>query len=233
MAISLVQTATQVQVDATSLTSFNITINGTANSNVLTAFYSAYDALLFTVSSVSDGGNSWTTRTGTASGTDRTSGIISYASNITGGNRTVTIALGNTSPGSNRYITYGAQEWSGVATSSPEDTWDENSEIDITSSDVTAGPITTTEADDLLVGIATGNVTVTMSYGSPTSWTNSYRENDGFSHASYDVSYWLPGATQTTYSPQWSHANQSSRKGTAVVVALKPISGIPVAWVTA
>jgi len=233
MAIALVQTATQVQVDASSATSFNITITGTANGNALTACHSVYDAALFSISSVSDSGNSWTTRTGTASsGSDRTDGVLSHAANITGGSRTITIALSGTSGGSNRYITYGAQEWSGVATSAYEDTWDDNSEVDITSADVTAGPITTTDAGDVLVGIATANISLAMSYGSPTSWTNSYREDDGSLHATYDVAYWLPGSIQTTYSPQWSHTN-SATKGTAVVVALKPAGGISVAWFTA
>lgn len=223
---TLVQSSLQQRVDASGATSFNVTLTGTVAGNALVALFAVFDNnATWTVDTVGDAGNIWTTRVGYATAATRIAVVAATAVNITGGDRTITISLAGTSGAGGRYLTYGAQEWSGVATSAAEDTWDENSEVDISTLDVTAGPITTTDANDLLVGIAgTSNTDATMNWASPTSWTNSYRENDNNLHMGMDAGYWLPGAIQTTYSAGWTHDN-AANEGCAVMVALKPSAG--------
>jgi hypothetical protein len=229
MAIALAQSITQVQVDGSSATSFNLTINGTVGGNALVWVGAVYDSDGdYTITGITDSGNTWTVRNGVvSSAADRTYAAVGYAVNITGGNRTVTISLASTSAGANRYLTYGCFEFSGVATSTPEDTWDANDEVSIATNDLNAGPITTTDAGDLLVGaVAIFFTTSTnVNFASPTSWTNSYRENNPNAHASLDAGYWIPGSVKTTYTAQWVHDNEASREGCGVVVALKPAAG--------
>lgn len=224
MAIALVQTATQVNVAASSSTTPSITITGTTGGNALTAFCVVYDGnTTFTLTSVTDGGNTWVSRQGNATRpTDKVITSVAVAVDITGGDRTVAFNLSGTSGGSNRYYVLGCLEWSGVKTSSAEDTFDINEEIDTSgATDVSAGPITTTDAADVLVGLAGfHSVDTNLNLGSPTSWTNSYRQNDGNSYAGMDAGYWLPGAIQTTYTAQWSHDNNVNDLGVGVVVAL-------------
>jgi hypothetical protein len=223
---TLVQSATQVRVDASSATTFAVTLTGTGSGNALVGLYGIYDLnTTWDTSGVDDGGNAWTVRKATATRTNRVESVVAWAVNITGGSRTITLSITGESAGANRYLTYGAQEWSGVATSSAEDTWDENSEVDIAVSDITAGPITTTDSGALFVGAAVVTpVDATLNWASPTSWTNSYRENDNNAHQGVDAGYWLPGSTQASYSPQWTHDNATGDGG-AVVVALKADAG--------
>jgi hypothetical protein len=156
-------------------------------------------------------------------------GIVAHAVNITGGSRTVAFNMAGTSGGSNRYYTLGLMEFSGVATSSAEDTWDVNSEIDTSGTDVSGGPITTTDAGDLLVGVASiTGLDTAITFGSPASWTNKYRQNNSANPTGMDAGYWLPGSIQTTYTAQWSHDNSAGEKGAGVVVALKAAGGGPV-----
>jgi hypothetical protein len=221
--IALVQSATQVSVQASAASEATITINGTISGNCLVVYAAILDVDEdFTITSVTDGGNSWTFRSGICTETPtRSYVVIAYAVNITGGNRTISINLSGVS-GLFLYYEIGCQEWSGVATASPEDTFDSNDDIDCTSADVSAGPITTTISGDLLVGVAHANLgDTTMNFVQPTNWTNIYRENDSLNKVGMDGSYWLPGATQTGYTAQWSHDN-AAHEGTAVIVALKP-----------
>lgn len=234
MPIALVQTVTQVQVDASSATSFNLTVPSATNGNALVFLGAVWDNnATFTISSVDDAGNSWTTRTGIATGSSRAYTIVSHAQNITGGTRTVTLSLADTSAGANRFLTYGCLEFSGVATSAAEDVWDANDDFAIDTNDLNAGPITTTDAGDVLVGAASiRQITDNdVAWASPTSWTNSYRENLANTHQSLDAGYWLPGAVQTTYTAQWTHDNEAAREGSAVIIALRPAaSAVRLAW---
>lgn len=224
MAIAFVQAATQVQVSGSGTTAPSITLNGTTNANalVLTATIGE-DGNSMTISSVTDGGNTFVVRSGKTS-TFSVHAVAAYAVNITGGNRTVAANLAGTS--GSRYYTLGLTEWSGVATSSPEDTFDANDSIDTSVNDANAGPITTTDAGDLLMGTCSGNTASTnMNYASPASWTNRFRSNDASAFFGHDSGSWLPGSTQTTYTAQWTHDNAASDTASAVVVALKPAGG--------
>jgi hypothetical protein len=229
MAIAHVQNATEVTVAASSTTGPSITITGATGTNALCPTATIGDAAdtNFTISSISDGGNTFTVRSGVATdASQRIYAVGGYAVNITGGDRTVVFNLAGTSAGSNRYYTLGVMEFSGVATSSPEDTFDANDDINTGTTDCNAGPITTTDAGDLIFGAAAINsLDTTLNFGSPASWTNVYRENDAASFYGHDSGYWLPGATQTTYTAQWSHDNDAG-DGCAVVVALKPAAGV-------
>jgi len=221
----LVQTVTQVQVDGSSATSFNLTVTSAGNGNTLVWLGAIFDLNeTWTTGTFTDTGNTWTTREGEAAKTgQKTRSYVIWATGITGGTRTLTIPLTGTSGEGGRYVIYGCLEFSGLHTTAAEDTWDQNSNIDYTTNDVTAGPITTTDAGDVLVGAASllsGDPT--LNWASPTSWTNSYRENDTSDHENIDAGYWIPGSIQTTYSAQWTHDNTSGTRGCAVVVALKP-----------
>lgn len=229
MAIALVQSATQVDIGASGTTAPSITINGTVAGNALVAYAAIFDANnTFTLTSTTDGGNSFTTRQGEAdfNATNGQIGAVAAALAIAGGNRTVAFNLSGTSVNNDRYYTLGCQEWSGVMNASAEDTFDVNTLIDIDTNDVNAGPITTTDKNALLVGLASVlSSDTTLNFASPTSWTNSYRQNNpiGAAGAGLDAGYWLPGAIQTTYTAQWTHDNVAagSFKGAGIVVALK------------
>jgi hypothetical protein len=149
---------------------------------------------------------------------------------ITGGDRTVAFNLAGTSGAGNRYYVLGCLEFSGVAIASTEDTFDSNDEIDTSGAvDTSAGPITTTATTDVIVGAAINNTNdATLNFASPTSWTNSYRQNASNSFIGHDSGYWLPGSIQTTYTAQWSHDNNASAVGGGIVVALKAAGSVGV-----
>ena len=227
MAIALVQTTTRVQTDASSATNFDLSVVSAVSGNALTYLSAILDVGndTWTTGTLSDGGNTWTVRECEAIvvATQKVRGYVGWAVGITGGTRTVNITMTGASAGT-RYLWLGCLEFSGVATSAAEDTWDANSNVDYFAVDISAGPITTTDAGDVLVGTAAliSNDT-TLNWASPTSWTNSYREGDGSANQNIDAGYWLPAAIQTTYTAQWAHDNVTSEAG-AVVVALKPVA---------
>jgi len=234
MSVALVQTATQVDVAASSTTAPSIVISGTAGGNALTAFASIWDAnTTWTLDSTTDGGNTFVTRQGSATdvpGGAMQHGAVAFSVNITGGDRTVAFNLSGNAAGANRYYTLGCQEWSGVEPVTPEDTFDVNEEIDTSgATDTSAGPITTTDAADLIVGCASviSATDANLTLGSPASWVNSYRQNSGSTIVGMDAGYWLPGSIQTTYTAQWSHDNNANDRGAGIVVALKPAGTAP------
>lgn len=228
MAIALVQSATQVNTAGFGSGNPSITISGTTGGNALVAFASIIDdtGTTFTITSVTDGANSFTVREGTAADASRrVRTATAYAVNITGGDRTISF---NLSGASNTYFVLGCLEFSGVKTSSPEDTFDANDNIDTSGgTDASAGPINTADAGDLLAG-SVGIVNIgdsNFNFASPASWTNSYRQNDASSFTAMDAGYWLPGSTQASYTALWSHDNNANDESGAVVVALLPEGG--------
>lgn len=236
MAIALVTTATQVSVAGSSTTAPSITISAT-NGNAITGLASIWDNnATWTLTNTTDGGNSFTTRQGSASGSSRSIAAVAWAVNITGGSRTVAFNLAGSSAGTRSYE-LGCLEFSGVKTSAAEDAQDANAEINAGTTDASAGPITTTDAGDLLIGAATDNSgDLTLNFASPTSWTNKYRQNDSNGTIGFDAGYWLPGATQTTYTAQWAHDNTAGDVAAGVVVALLAAVGgtqNAIAWITA
>jgi hypothetical protein len=228
MAIAAVQSATQVNVAGSSTTAPSITITGTAGGNALVAYASIFDGnTTWTLTSTTDGANTFTTRAGVGVDTgESVRAVASHAVNITGGDRTVAFNLSGTSGAGGRYYVLGCTEFSGVATSAAEDTFDANDTINLGTTDANAGPITTTDAGALITGaISNGYNDTTINNASPTSWTNTYRQDNGLSFVGMDAGYWLPGATQTTYTAQWSHDNTAGDIGAGVVVALLPAGG--------
>ena len=231
--MALIQSATQVDVAGSSTTAPSIIINGVVGGNAIVGFASIYDGnTTWTLTDTTDGGNTFVTRQGKATHTPAGSAqraVVAVAVNVTGGNRTVAFNLAGTLGGANRYYSLGCQEWSGVATSSPEDTFDVNEEIDTSGAvDISAGPITTTDIGDVLVGATTLiSSDPTANFASPASWSNSYRQNDCGAFVGFDAGYWLPGSIQTTYTAQWAHDNNTDDKGAGVVVALKPAASGP------
>ena len=231
MAIALVQTATQVDVAASSTTAPSIVITGTVGGNAITALASIWDNnTTWTLTNTTDGANTFTTRPAIATGGARGRGVVSWAVDITGGDRTVAFNLAGTSGAGNRYYVLGCLEFSGVAIASTEDTFDSNDEIDTSGAvDTSAGPITTTATTDVIVGAAINNTNdATLNFASPTSWTNSYRQNASNSFIGHDSGYWLSGSIQTTYTAQWSHDNNASAVGGGIVVALKAAGSVGV-----
>jgi len=225
--IAFVQAATLVEVASSSTTAPSITLNGVTTGNALVVVASIFDANgTWTVSSVTDGGDTFTVYspkcTYTASG-DIERSVLGFAVDVAGGNVTVSVNLAGTSGGSNRAYAIGLFEYSGVATAAAERDSATSEEFSITTNDVSAGGTGfSTNAADLIVGTASiiGDDT-TLNWASPTSWTNRYRQNDGFNVPSIDAGTWLPGSAQTNYLAQWAHDNLSGMFGAAVVVALK------------
>jgi hypothetical protein len=230
MAIAFVQAATQVDVSGSSTTAPTIAITATGGNAILpVAHIGDFGGTTLSLTNITDGGNTYTART--AQHTDafeRTIAIAGFAVNVTGGARTVTFNLANTSGGANRYYVLGCLEYSGIDTAAPQDATASTSDINTGGgTDCSAGTITTTDAGDLIYGTAGigGSGDTNINWGSPTSWTNRYRQNDASTYFGMDSGTWLPGSTQTTYTAQWSHDNTSGEEGCAVVVALKPASG--------
>lgn len=111
-------------------------------------------------------------------------------------------------------------EWSGINTESAEDV---NELILMTSTDLSAGPITTGSDDDLIVGVAGASTPDTnLNWASPTSWTNSHRQNNSAATIGLDAGYWLPGSVQSVYTAQWAHDNPVGPHGAGVIVAFSP-----------
>jgi hypothetical protein len=231
MAIVRVQGATQVNIAASSNTALTISLTGVAAGNALVLTGSIFDQNnTWTITNVTDGGDTFVTRSALASngaGTARVRAVVAYAVNVAGGDVTVSVNLAGTSGASQRYYCLGLEEYSGVATSTPEDTFDGNDSIDLTATDISAGPITTTDAGALLVGAAADltDLDAALNFASPTSWTNHYRQNDGVTFIGFDAGSWLPGGIQTTYTAQWAHDNAADDRGCGVVVALKAAVG--------
>lgn len=226
-AITLVQSATQVDVAGSTTTAPSISLTGTTAGNYLVLVGHIGDGTdAFTITNTTDGTNTYTTRTAvqTDAGVQRIYAVIAYAKITASGNYTVAVNLAGTSVGTGRYYTLGLQEWSGIEATAPEDTWDPNDNIDSSGAvDASAGPITTTNAGDVLIGVAVLNANdPTANFASPASWTNAYRQNDATTYYGSDSAYWLPGSIQTTYTAQWSHDNGVDYRSAGVVVALKP-----------
>lgn len=239
MAIALVQSATQVNVSASSATSLTIVINGVVAGNALVAYGSIFDGNnTWTISSIADAGNTWATLEAAAqfNATQRSRASLAYAVNVTGGARTITWTLAGTSGAGGRFYVLGVSEFSGVASASPLDDSATNANI-AAGTDANAGGtgFTTTAAGSLITGTANPVSALTnMAFVSPTSWTNTYRQNDANTFAGMDAGYWLPGATQTDYTAQWSHANTvSPEESAAIVIALlaaTPLAGTLGQW---
>lgn len=230
MAIALVQTATQVNVAGSSTTAPTIAINGVTGGNAIVPLASIWDNnTTWTLTNTTDGGNTYTTRQALAdNGSSEGKAVVAHAVNVTGGNRTVAFNLAGTSGAGGRYYVLGCLEFSGVATSAAEDDFAVNENIDTSATDISAGGtgFTTTDAGDVIVGSACDNCSdTTLNFASPTSWTNRYRQNDSNTYIGHDSGYWLPAATQTNYTAQWTHDNNVLNIGAGVVVALKPAAG--------
>lgn len=226
--MSFVQKATHVTVDAASGT-VAITLTGVGAGNALVKTAAIYNNTLgYTISGVSDG-SAFTVRSGLHTAVDhRQYSMVAYRVNVAGGSHTVTTTLGG---GFNPGLTYAEldlSEFSNVDNASPERTFDANDDQSITSNDVNAGPVSSAAASDFFVGAAEvpADSTTSLAWGSPTSWTNIGRKNDGFtSGTGYDAGYWFPGSIQTSYTPQWTHRNISGSEGSAVVVVFRQAAG--------
>lgn len=225
--MQLVQSATQVDVAGSSTTTPSVTLTGVTAGNHLILVGQVSDAAstTVTIADTTDGTNTYTTRTGVATdASQRTYAIVACAKVASSGSYTVAVNLAGVSGGPNVYYSLGLMEWSGLQATTPEDTWDANNDIDSTGAvDASAGPITTTDAGDLLIGAAALNANdVNANFASPASWTTAYRQNDAATYYGMDSGYWLPGSIQTGYTAQWSHDNGAFYESAGVVVALKP-----------
>lgn len=222
--MAFVQKATHVTVDAASGT-VAITLTGVAAGNALVKTAAIYNnTLAWTIASVSDG-SAFTVHTGVHTAADhRQYSMVAYRVNVGAGSHTVTTTLGGTFNPGLTYAELDLEEHSGIDTTSPAVTADANDDQSITSNDVNAGPVSSAAATDIFFGCAElpADSATSLAWGSPASWTNIGRKNDGFSSGTgYDAGYWYPGSIQTTYTPQWSHRNISGSEGSAVVVVLK------------
>ena len=222
--MGLIQTATQVDVAGSGTTSPSIVLTSAVAGNTILAFASFYHTgTTWTYTNTTDGGNTFSSVQASAkkaADTDRSRAIASVAFNITGGSRTVAFNLSGVS---GTYYVLGCLEWSAL---NSVDVSAATSNIDTTTLDISAGTITTTNAGDVLIGVASLNTSdATSNFVSPTSWTNSYRQNDSNTYIGMDAGYWVPGSIQTTYTAQWAHDNAAGDAGGGVVVALKPAAG--------
>jgi hypothetical protein len=229
MAIEFVQKSSHTESNGTT-NPVDVTLTGVTAGSCLVLVGSIYNSSdSYTISGVSDGA-AYTVRSGTHTTFGiRQYSVVAYLLNASSGTHTASITLSGATA-NQTYAVFGLAEFSGVATSSAEDTWDANDSISITASDISAGPITTTDAGALLIGTAEmiADSATSLAWASPTSWTNLYRQNDAYtSGTGHDSGYWLPGSTQSNYTAQWSHRNITDEQGSGVVVALLPATGGP------
>jgi hypothetical protein len=227
--MGLIQAATQVNVAASATTAPSIVLTSAVAGNTIIALASIWHiGITWTYTNTTDGGNTFSSVQASAkkaSDSDRSRAIASVAFNITGGSRTVAFNLSGVS---STYYVLGCLEWSAL---NSVDVSAATSDIDTTATDISAGTITTTDAGDVLIGVASLNTSdATSNFASPTSWTNSYRQNDGSTYIGMDAGYWVPGSIQTTYTAQWAHDNTATDRGGGVVVALKPAEATPTLW---
>lgn len=225
--MTVVQSATQVNVSGSAADAFTLSMPSVAGGNALIGsfcMYSSNNTWLW--DTVTDGGNTFVIRQAFAGISNYARAGVAVALNVTGGSRTVSF---NTSGGSGtHFVVYGCEEISGILSAAAEETWDANDQIDITALNCNAGPITTTNAGDLFYGCAGINGTdATMNFASPTSWTNTYRQNNNTTYVGMDAGRWEPGSTQSNYTAQWTHDTAAGDDGCGVVVALKPVAGGP------
>lgn len=231
MSIAYVNKSTLALVDAATNTVTLNALAGVSAGNCLVVTCSVFLANTNSVAAptVADAGGSYTVRY-SHRGTNLNFmqyEIVAYRLNVGAGSFTPVITFVGADSGGT-YGTGGVAEFSGVATSSAEDTWDGNDAQLITSNDVNAGPITTTDAGVLLIGCGgvPADSSTSLAWSDPASWTNLFRNNDGWtSGTGHDSGFWLPGSIQTGYTPQWAHRNISGEYGSAVVVALKAAAG--------
>jgi hypothetical protein len=221
--MGLIQTATQVNVAASGTTAPSIVLTSAVAGNTILAFASIWEgSTTWTYTNTTDGGNTFTSLAATATkpAVEQTRAIASVAFNITGGSRTVAFNLSGVT---SVYYVLGCLEWSALAS---VDVSAATSDIDTTTLDISAGTITTTDAGDVLIGVAAlDSFDATINFASPTSWTNSYRQNDSSVYIGMDAGYWVPGSIKTTYTAQWAHDNNAGDWGGGVVMALKPAAG--------
>jgi hypothetical protein len=225
VAIALVGSAALANINAGTVSATTVTRAFTAG-NCAIAVASIFRQTTFTVDSVTDGaGNTWNLLTvGTADATGLFQRLaVAYAMNVAAGSATVSFNLSSSAV---TISNTGVSEFSGVATASALDDSATNSEISTAAADVTAGPIDTTEAGDLIYGAACVRAVsdTNVNFGSPTNFTNIYRQNNsatGGQAPSLDAAYWLPGAVQTNFSPAWTHDNAAGTEGIGIVLALK------------
>lgn len=227
MGHTLVQSATQVTIDASASLTFDITFAATptvGNAAIVVASIFVGNST-WTLTGVTDNqsGNAYTTRSAAATvGTTKTRVMIAHAVNIAASGTftaTITIAGGTGST----YLTIGMMEYSGLAISAAEDLNLSNDDIDTSGAvDANVGPTaTTTQADALAIGATALNSSDSaLTWVSPAGYTNRYRESNASLHQSIDVATKDLTAIGTE-TLQWSHDNNASDKAGAVLVILK------------
>lgn len=188
--------------------------------NLAVAVCQALRSTTFTITGVTAG---WTLYTASQLGATLFGQLgFAWIPNVAGGSTTCTFTLSSTA---STFGNTGMMEFSAIKTSSPLDgTPVSNAEINTASgTDCSAGPITTADANGLLVGAAgvRSSTDTNVTWGSPASWTNVYRQNNSPTPGTgpaIDAGYWLPGAAQTNYTAQWSNDNNAGDEGAAILV---------------
>lgn len=208
MAIAYSQSTTVASgASVTSVTTGAIT---TTTGNLLVALAASY----VQTATVSDSkGNTWTNVASFTAGTGRVR--MDYVLNATGGaSHTFTATCGSAD-----YPTITVMEFSGVATSSALDV----SATDFVSggsSSHTVGPVTTTDAGDVLIGVGSSPSSTSYTVSAP--FTQD-RTLDTGALEGIVTGYYLPGSTGN-YSFDFTTSN-SSAAARSIIAAFKPAAG--------
>jgi hypothetical protein len=224
VALAIAQTATQVVVDGGGSATLNISFPGTPTAGNAVVLVAAIwqPNTTWTIDGVGDNqGNTYTRRESFSNSSEfggRFRVVIAHAADVAAsGTFTATITL---SGAGDVYAKVGLVEVSGAAASSLEDQFDVNDSQNVSATDVSAGPITTTVADTILFAASSVIANdATLNFASPASFTNLYRANDSANSLAWDSAYRIVSATDT-FTPQWGHDNSAGADGAAVVVAL-------------
>lgn len=201
MAISVVQNLGTTTSSGASVQSGNFT-NPVTTGNTIIVLMSPFCTGAATISVTDSTGSNTYSLDQSTKGQGQSGGQVEIwrCSNVTGGsNFSVTVSV-NTG---NLFISFGVIEVSGLTNSSPAD--GSGSTDTGTSANPDSGAITTTNANDLLVGVV-GWLNTTSSISDPTNpsaWTNVFTQPSG-SVEPGDGAYLIVSSTQSSLTPQWT-----------------------------
>lgn len=198
MAIAIGQTISIQQIDSSGTSSSASFGTLPAAGSLVVVEIFGWHGSAFDLTSVTDNqGNTYTLlKTVTASksvgGASTTRGCIAYATNVaSSGTFTITI----NGLGSGSYLTWGAQEWTGITTSSAADQSAQAASDSSSPVAVTTG--TTTQADELVVAViaAAGRTTNAGIDDPPSGYTSLFAQQDYANHNAGEACYKIISAT--------------------------------------
>jgi hypothetical protein len=221
MSISYVQGLMAQTGHTSSLQSSAFGLAVTSGNTILVQIWTEGDAAGQTVTSVTDTlGNTYVQDKTHAAANNLDRCDVWRASNVTGGSGLqITVATS-----ANAYITFLANEWSGLANSSPVDASVSNDGVD-SSAQPSTGTFSTTNANDLILATFADGSSQLGSLGVPSGFTNLGTQTGNNTAESGNASYQIVSSTQSSIDPTWSGVASDSGNWSAIGIAYKAVGG--------